>query len=390
VFKERTLALVFLVMIALATGACSLKPAESKGVSVRLAPRAGSLVEHLLTETLSTFTTMGSSLTSLTDLNCFAVNVTGGSIDTASICHGVTVGIVDGSYTGITTTFSPLVPLQDGLTFEAYGTAASGCPILNGNDPIPNALYKIGSVTANLSQGAAPVTIPVAFDASQVHGCSNAPYVVFSDTFDYASGQLTSASSGGVWTKETNPGGTAGVTISSVPDVQASLSIGIDFATTLVTNDKPYYSISYTDTGSAAGGNTLKFIAGLACDTSATPIMMGCELDSTTVQVNMIAGTGTGGFPNGTFNFGSTTQIAPPIHVFCELLQQPDGKFIARGTLTNAAGVQILPPFQSAEFSRPCPGSSLHPYIQNGTSTGGFPAGGYDSLQVDTADTSQP
>jgi hypothetical protein len=357
-------------------------------VSVRLAPRAGSLAEHVLTEALSTFATMSSPLTSLSDLNCFAVNVTGGSINTASICHGVTVGIVDGSYNGITSTFSPLVPLQDGLTFEAYGTAASGCPILNGNDPIPNALYKIGSVTANLSQGAAPVTIPVTFDASQVHGCSNAPYQVFFDNFNYAAGPLNSATSNGVWTRETNPGSVAGVTISSVPDVQATLTQGIDFAQTLVTNDKPYYSITYTDTATSGGGN-MSFITGLACDTSSTPKMMGCELDITFTSNTLVAGTGTGGFPNGTFSSGATLTVAPPFHITCELLQQPDGNFVARGTITNGAGAILATASQSAEFSRPCPGSSLHPYIQNGNGSGGLPSGGYSNFTVNTADTSQ-
>lgn len=198
-FKIGVLALFLPLLVS-----CSLKGQGQGGFRVQLAPTP--LVPAPAELSLFALNSAGSpDATSLGDLNCFAVNVRGGAIPTQSVCGGLQLGIADGSYDGITSTFEPFVPVGDTLIFEALGTKAASCSniyeLTSGGTVVKPQVFRIGTAQASVSKETDSVTIPVGFQATDAFACAGAGvFPVFADSFNgYASGRLTSSVSGGRW-----------------------------------------------------------------------------------------------------------------------------------------------------------------------------------------------
>lgn len=153
-------------------GGCSLDPGFKGGnLEVHLRPK------DPITNDFSLLATP----TSLSSLNCFGLNVRGGTVGTSGTCNGlVQSGILAGSVGSRPTSFSVIVPSGIGTVFEAFGFQAASCPDLGSvlSSGIPNDstfnghVYRIGSVTTNLSTTTASVTIDTSFDSNLGFQCS--------------------------------------------------------------------------------------------------------------------------------------------------------------------------------------------------------------------------
>ncbi|MBI3557513.1 MAG: hypothetical protein HY074_14715 [Deltaproteobacteria bacterium] len=396
----------------LATAAgCSLKPGNAPSIRIRLAESGAPGNSALDTALGSAFSilssiTIPSTLTSLSQLNCFAVNARSGLIPTSPVCNSnVLQGIADGMRAGIGSTFQVNIPVSDGIVFEAYGTSSPTCPDISQGSSSLTQEARIGSVTTSAADLAKTVTIPVSFDPTQAYSCSSAvPFVIVFDSLLYppAAGFLTTIANS-TWN-------TMGSSTSLTTKVSGPAGIGLDllnsdigatgsstFANVAVARGHAgaalYYLSAVATALSVSGspGQNMTVAIGMGNGTNANPgAVLGCSVtwtQSALTSPSFVVGTG--GSTNLLVGSNATaTAVSTPdgqATISCFFVKQPDGSYLAGGTLVDSSGVSHTA--TTASFADPCgAGGCVVPYV-SATASAGNTTGAITSFLAVEADS---
>lgn len=384
----------------LLVAACSLKPAENTGVQIKLVRPAAEAGSFSLPWNLAddAFSALSSTPTSLSDLNCFAVNVRGGSIPTENGCSGsIQTGIVNGAFEGINSTFQPLVPVSDGLVFEAYGMQASGCPSLadaaaRRNVNVPT-VYRIGSIVANVGTDTSTVNIPVAFNTSGQLNCDGGQtdpglVTLFSEPFTYSNGELGNIAGTANWVKAT---GTSGLNISSnqIQPIQGFQCA--NFRTSTADSTKAFTRISLNASISGLPSGNTELLLTYVNNVSTSPVQaLGCKLSHGSALVSSsltVGGSASSLAPgSGGTALTATGPVSSPFTLSCSLTRS-GSTVTVYGTVTFTGGSLE----KSVTLTNPCSSGACDiPGIVSFVPSGSPPfVGSYDDFRIEQASSPQ-
>lgn len=378
--------------LVLGTG-CSLKKDDKSRLHVGLAGFKKYHGNSVLDKSLNGLTELAigvsstsdisnpSGVKSVFDMECFAINVRGGIIPTYGMCdNNINVGIAESPQYGLSATFSPIVPASSGVIFEAFGSPPGECPNINGEGD-PGTVYKIGEVTADLTQDISNLTIPVAFDVNKAFDCSREPYDVFYEDFDYNqpfSTPLTDANAGyDYWDDDAGLYGPL-----EMDGDQITADIGtanrINF-TAFALDDAIFTRLQlYVDGTNVAGAENLNLRIGLSdfSDSSVGTSALYCAYQGTKASLfytgsgwtnanginaaAMLTPDGPGSYTNGSATFSGH-------YMLCDIYRNSDGTVEVYTGLFDENGDAMGTPSVATFGSDPCPDCNV-PFINMDTS----------------------
>lgn len=374
---------------------CSMHPKSPNGIEVKLdaSGEPSTVMDRALSQ-LASFATMAvpSASPTLDSLDCFAVNAKGGVITSSSTCGGsVQLGVTDGAYSAMNSTFKLLVPAGEGTTFEAYGfeTNGGGCSSISSLMSSGATVYKIGSVSKDISENSL-VSIPINFSAGSAFTCTGAPYLIYFDGFDYTSGFLSSEPS---WTQCN--GIASSMPVSSSAISTWSISAGNCFGWSGTTNPtKPFTRVSITNdmNGGGVGATVHTVILGISTDVSgASASGLGCTFaysSSSATNMNITVGSFTSSSfnPSGSMSGGLT--VAAASRLVCEINSAGGGNVVVTAKVYDATGSSLLQTYSSSTLPENTSANNAYLYIDGGGSAFGTSSTA-DSFAVEQAASAQ-